>query len=99
MLEADAQYIPRIGGRSRGLGTIQHVSNEKEHNMMRDIGEDRSGELNNIVLRYGSHGTSDKGMCAMEAVAWLANEPHSDRPACTCSVIAACDPHRSGADH
>ena len=57
--------------------------------MMRDIGEDRSGELNNIVLRYGSHGTSDKGMCAMEAVAWLANEPHSDRPACTCSVIAA----------
>lgn len=28
-------------------------------------------------------------MCAMEMVAWLAGEPHSDEPACACPVIAA----------
>lgn len=28
-------------------------------------------------------------MCAMEMVAWLAGEPHSDEPACACPVLAA----------
>lgn len=28
-------------------------------------------------------------MCAMEMVAWLAGEPHSDEPSCSCPVIAA----------
>ena len=28
-------------------------------------------------------------MCAMEMVAWLAGEPHSDEPSCACPVIAA----------
>ena len=28
-------------------------------------------------------------MCAMEMVAWLAGEPHSDEPACACPVAAA----------
>ncbi len=36
-----------------------------------------------ITLAHGSHRTRDGGMCAMEAVAWLAGEPHSDAPACT----------------
>lgn len=28
-------------------------------------------------------------MCAMEMVAWLAGEPHSDEPKCSCPVLAA----------
>lgn len=40
-------------------------------------------------LRRGSHPTRGDGMCAMEMVAWLAGEPHSDEPECACPVIAA----------
>lgn len=28
-------------------------------------------------------------MCAMEMVAWLAGEPHSDEPSCSCPVLGA----------
>lgn len=40
-------------------------------------------------LRRGSHPNRDDGMCAMEMVAWLAGEPHSDEPSCACPVLAA----------
>lgn len=40
-------------------------------------------------LQRGAHPTRDDGMCAMEMVAWLAGEPHSDEPTCACPVIAA----------
>ncbi len=40
-------------------------------------------------IRPGSHPSRDDGMCAMEMVAWLAGERHSDGPDCTCPVIAA----------
>ena len=40
-------------------------------------------------LARGSHESPADGMCALEAVAWLAGEPHSDRPACVCPVIGA----------
>lgn len=40
-------------------------------------------------LRRGAHPTRDDGMCAMEMVAWLAGEAHSDEPRCACPVIAA----------
>ena len=39
-------------------------------------------------LSSGSHKTRDQGMCAMEMVAYLAGEQHSDRPECTCPVLA-----------
>jgi hypothetical protein len=42
-----------------------------------------------IDLRKGSHKSRERGVCALEAVAWLAGEPHSDRPQCACPVIAA----------
>ena len=42
-----------------------------------------------IDLRKGSHQGREDGVCAMEAVAWLAGEPHSDQPQCACPVIAA----------
>ncbi len=42
-----------------------------------------------IILKYGNHTTRAHGMCAMEFVAYLANEEHSDRPVCACPVISA----------
>ncbi|MEC7582953.1 MAG: hypothetical protein VYE77_01435 [Planctomycetota bacterium] len=40
-------------------------------------------------LRRGAHPSRDDGMCAMEMVAWLAGERHSDEPDCACPVIAS----------
>ena len=40
-------------------------------------------------LQRGSHPHRDDGMCAMEMVAWLAGEAHSDEPECACPVIAS----------
>ena len=42
---------------------------------------------NTLTLTKGSHRTREEGMCAMEAVAWLAGEPHTDAPACVCPTI------------
>lgn len=40
-------------------------------------------------LAAGAHEQPDAGrMCAMEWAAWLAGEPHSDRPVCVCPVVA-----------
>ena len=51
--------------------------------------EERLEQLQTITLGKGSHGSFEKGVCALEAVAWLAGEKHSDKPSCACSVIAA----------
>jgi hypothetical protein len=45
--------------------------------------------LRTLKLKNGSHTSIAKGVCAMEAVAWLAGEEHSDRPQCACPVIAS----------
>jgi len=42
-----------------------------------------------LSLSPGDHKTPEAGLCAMEAAAWLAGLPHSDRPSCTTEVIAA----------
>jgi hypothetical protein len=52
------------------------------------ISIERLAQLESMVLLGGAH-PDDDGKCAMEAVAWLANEPHSDAPSCTCRVIAS----------
>ena len=38
-------------------------------------------------LRRGKHGSPEQGMCAMELVAFLAGEKHSDQPRCVSPVI------------
>ena len=45
--------------------------------------------IEQLPLRPGSHVSRDDGMCAMEMVAWLAGEAHSDEPECACPVVAA----------
>jgi hypothetical protein len=39
------------------------------------------------TLKSGSHESREAGMCAMEWVAYLANEPHSDSPVCVSPVL------------
>lgn len=56
---------------------------------MVDIIVERLEKLDSLVLKYGSHASFEEGVCAMEAVAWLAGEEHTDAPQCACPVIAA----------
>jgi hypothetical protein len=44
--------------------------------------------VNDIVILRGEHKTREEGMCAMELVAYLAGEEHSDHPRCACPVLA-----------
>jgi hypothetical protein len=48
----------------------------------------RLGATEPFQLAPGKHATREEGLCAMEAVAWLAGLPHSDRPACTSEILA-----------
>ena len=45
--------------------------------------------LEQFPLRPGRHPTREDGLCAMEMVAWLAGEEHSDEPECACPVLTA----------
>ena len=40
-------------------------------------------------IEPGFHGTPEEGMCALEAVSWIAGLPHSDQPSCVCETISA----------
>jgi hypothetical protein len=42
-----------------------------------------------VSLSRGAHPRREDGLCAMELVAWMAGEPHTDEPQCACPVIAA----------
>ena len=53
------------------------------------MGDDTQTQaIDGITLTSGSHEDRAKGMCALEAVAFLAGEPHSDAPTCACPVLA-----------
>jgi hypothetical protein len=45
--------------------------------------------VDGITLGVGAHGRREDGVCAMEAVAWIAGEPHSDSPRCASPAISA----------
>ena len=40
-------------------------------------------------LTYGFHTSPEDGLCLVEAAAYLAGEPHGDRPLCVCPALAA----------
>ncbi len=48
-----------------------------------------TNKLENLILKHGGHKSADEGLCLLEAVAYVAGEPHSDRPACTDPVLGA----------
>ncbi len=51
------------------------------------INSDRLAQI--ITLAAGSHEKFSEGVCAMEAVAYVAGEKFSDHPKCACPVIGA----------
>lgn len=59
-------------------------------------------DLTTIRLLSGKHARREEGVCALELVAWLAGEEHSDHPACVSPVVAhfvrAWNDHLSDAD-
>jgi hypothetical protein len=54
-----------------------------------EIPADRLKWFEQIVLENGNHDTLERGVCAMEAAAFLAREPHSDTPKCVSAVISS----------
>ena len=46
-------------------------------------------DLDAIVLRSGGHAARSDGLCFMEAAAWFAGRPHTDRPECVSPVLGA----------
>lgn len=40
------------------------------------------------TLKFGKHKDRNDGLCLLEAAAFVAGEPHTDRPLCVCPVIA-----------
>jgi len=50
---------------------------------------DRMQQIRTLSLSSGSHEDFEKGMCVMEAAAYVAGEPWSDHPRCACRVITS----------
>lgn len=46
-------------------------------------------DLDTLFLAAGAHDSPQDGMCVLEAVAYLAGEPHTDHPRCASPVIGA----------
>jgi len=44
-------------------------------------------DLNTLTLAKGGHETRDNGVCLLEAVAWWAEEDHTDHPTCVSPVL------------
>lgn len=55
---------------------------------MKHVVPERLAKLDTISLNSGSHSTFKQGHCAMEVVAWLTNEKHTDLPVCVNSTLA-----------
>ena len=47
----------------------------------------RQRQFDSVKLQYGAHAARDDGMCAMELIAYLAGEQHTDHPDCACPVL------------
>ena len=46
-------------------------------------------DIEHVVLETGAHDGPEDGMCVMEMVSYMANEPWSDHPACVSPVLGA----------
>lgn len=53
---------------------------------MTTIDQNRLAEITSLAV--GSHASPADGLCLMEAVAYVAGEPHSEHPECACPVIS-----------
>lgn len=48
-----------------------------------------TGLASEFRLSPGKHSTPAEGLCALELVAFLDGEPHTDRPRCACELVSA----------
>ena len=48
----------------------------------------RKLDLQTLILKSGAHSNPEDGVCIMEAVAFVAGEPHSDHPMCASPSIS-----------
>lgn len=46
-------------------------------------------DLESIRLARGAHDSPEEGTCLLEAVAFVAGEPHTDHPACASPILGA----------
>jgi hypothetical protein len=46
-------------------------------------------DIETLHLAHGSHADRGDGVCLLEAVAWIAGEPHTDHPVCVSPALAA----------
>lgn len=51
------------------------------------VNPEKLAEFESITLSHGAHPDFESGHCAMEVVAWLAGEGHTDAPACASRVL------------
>lgn len=51
--------------------------------------QERLAQLPYVTLDKGNHESFESGHCALELVAWLAGDDHTDHPVCMSPVIAA----------
>src|SRR5574341_2000998 len=54
-----------------------------------NVPQPRHLDIDALTLMSGPHKEQQKLYCVMEAVAYIAGEPHSDSPACSCPALAA----------
>jgi hypothetical protein len=48
---------------------------------------ERLAKLDELTLETGAHDSFDEGVCAVELISWLADEPFSDHPECVSPVL------------
>ena len=53
------------------------------------IDQTRLNEVEKLTLSKGAHESLNQGLCIMEMVSYLANEPWSDHPQCSCVALTA----------
>ena len=54
-----------------------------------ELNQERLKKLDKLKLKKGNHTSFSKGACVMEMVAYIANEPWSDRPECACPTLTS----------
>jgi hypothetical protein len=64
------------------------LKRKKKSHMTTLIHEKLTALASEFRLSTGNHASPEEGLCAMELVALLDGQPHSDHPRCTCEIIS-----------
>jgi hypothetical protein len=78
---------PHTWPRPVGSGTARETNPTTHPNQQETTMTTTALDLDQLHLDNGSHDSRTAGVCVMEAVAWFAGEPHTDRPQCASPVL------------